>query len=103
MRPASERFANIHLHTIPYPRNLEARKGAELGNSIWELFGGVFVFQIRQQGRHRRFQRRQILLGELPTMSHAKRRRGKLTHCGKLRPFSRQVGDIAGLRLFSNV
>lgn len=38
----------------------------KMPNLIWELFGDVGVFQIRQQGRHRRFQRRQILLGEIP-------------------------------------
>ena len=41
----------IHLHTIPYSRKLRARKGAEVANAIWELFGGVRVFQVRSQGR----------------------------------------------------
>ena len=33
-------------------------------NSIWELFGSVGVIQVRQQGRQRRLERRQTLLGE---------------------------------------
>ena len=71
----SRLWGNAHLHTILYPRNLRAFSGHKMPKLIWELFGAVAVFQIRQQSRHRRFERRQILLGEIP-------RPGQAAHAG---------------------
>ena len=93
MRPASERFANAHLHTIPQPRNLRAF--SDLQNAKFDLgvMTGCGCLPDPPAAPS-------DPLGRILTMSHAKRRRGALAYCGNLRPFPRQVADIATSKQF---